>query len=68
MNEKQIEALKELAELINTATWCQKLMLQKDKQSLKTWHSFLIHDSNKAEGLIDEVIEIIDNEDLEKIQ
>ena len=57
MNEKQIEALKALAELINTATWCQKLMMTKDKESIKTWHSFLIHDSNKAQDLIQEILE-----------
>lgn len=57
MNEKQIEALKALAELINTATWCQKLMLQKDKESFKTWHSFLIHDSKQAQDLIQEILE-----------
>ena len=57
MNEEKIECLKAIAELINTATWCQKLMVRDDNESLKTWTDFLIHDSNKAKELLEEILE-----------
>ena len=55
MLEERIECLKAIAELINTATWCQKLMMGNDNDSLKTWTDFLIHDSNKAKELLEEI-------------
>lgn len=57
MNEEKIECLKAIAELINTATWCQKLMMGYDNDSLKTWTDFLIHDSNKAKELLEEILQ-----------
>ena len=56
MNEEKIECLNAIAELINTATWCQKLMVRDDNESLKTWTDFLIHDSNKAKELLEEIL------------
>lgn len=55
--EEKIECLNAIAELINTATWCQKLMVRGDNESLRTWTDFLIHDSNKAKELLVEILE-----------
>ena len=57
MNEEKIECLNAIAELINTATLCQKLMVRDDHESLKTWTDCLIHDSNKAKELLEEILE-----------